>query len=92
MEQLDLIKMTPDSKKQMSVDLDHVPSKYNENYRSKPKAEDDFFDLLTKFQSKRMDDQRCALKSTGSEKDTSRKPLVQQNNQRLHNIMQKDNR
>jgi G-protein signaling modulator 2 len=85
MEQLDLIKMTPDNKKQMSVDLDHVPSKYNENYRSKPKAEDDFFDLLTKFQSKRMDDQRCTLKvsENGSDTESNRKPLVQHNNQHL---------
>ncbi|KAG5676908.1 hypothetical protein PVAND_006711 [Polypedilum vanderplanki] len=76
MEQLDLIKLTPDSKKQQSVDLDHILSKNQEN--SKPQKEEDFFDLLTRSQSKRMDDQRCTLKSVGSEKD--RKPLTQQNN------------
>lgn len=76
MEQLDLIKLTPDSKKQQSVDLDHLPSKNQEN--SKPPKEEDFFDLLTRSQSKRMDDQRCTLKTTGSEK--GRKPLTQQNN------------
>lgn len=46
--------------------------------------EEDFFDLLTKSQSKRMDDQRCSLKviggAVGGNKDPSlRKPLVQQN-------------
>jgi G-protein signaling modulator 2 len=77
MEQLDLIKLTPDSKKQQSVDLDHILGKNQENNKPPPK-EEDFFDLLTRSQSKRMDDQRCTLKSVGSEKD--RKPLVQQNN------------
>lgn len=28
--------------------------------------EDNFFDLLSRFQSKRMDDQRCSLTSQGS--------------------------
>lgn len=76
MEQLDLIKLTPDGKKQQSVDLDHLPSRNNEN---KPSKEEDFFEMLTRTQSKRMDDQRCTLKALGSgEKD--RKPLMQQNN------------
>lgn len=74
MEQLDLIKLTPDGKnqKQQSVDLDNLPSRNNEN---RPKGEDDFFELLTRTQSKRMDDQRCTLKSDSKE----RKPLSQQN-------------
>lgn len=45
--------------------------------------EEDFFDLLTKSQSKRMDDQRCSLKvmggAVGGNKESLRKPLVQQN-------------
>lgn len=77
MEQLDLIKLTPDSKKQQSVDLDHLPSRNQENNQNKPK-EEDFLELLTRSQSKRMDDQRCTLKTSGSEKD--RKPLTQHNN------------
>lgn len=53
-----------------------------------PKAiEEDFFDMLTKSQSKRMDDQRCSLKVLGrsatidtpSTGPTVRKPLAQQN-------------
>lgn len=78
MEQLDLIKLTPDGKKQQSVDLDHLPSRNNENYPAKPAKEEDFFEMLTRSQSKRMDDQRCTLKAAGSDKD--RKPLMQQNN------------
>lgn len=78
MEQLDLIKLTPDGKKQQSVDLDHLPSRNNENYPTKHPKDEDFFEMLTRSQSKRMDDQRCTLKASGSEKD--RKPLTQQNN------------
>lgn len=75
MEQLDLIKLTPDSKKQQSVDLEHIQTKNQEN--SKPPKEEDFFEFLTRTQSKRMDDQRCTLKAPGSDKD--RRPLMQQN-------------
>jgi G-protein signaling modulator 2 len=79
MEQLDLIKLTPDGKKQQSVDLDHLPSRNNENYPSKPAKEEDFFEMLSRTQSKRMDDQRCTLKTIGGS-DKDRKPLMQQNN------------
>lgn len=74
MEQLDLIKLTPDGKKQQSVDLDHLPSRMagNEN------KQEDFFEMLTRTQSKRMDDQRCTLKTTAGDKD--RKPLAPANN------------
>jgi G-protein signaling modulator 2 len=83
MEQLDLIKLTPDSKKQQSVDLEHILGKNQEN---KPAKEEDFFEMLTRSQSKRMDDQRCTLKAIGSDKD--RKPLTQQNN----NLNSKDHK
>lgn len=79
MEQLDLIKLTPDGKKQQSVDLDHLPSRNNENCPTKPAKEEDFFEMLTRSQSKRMDDQRCTLKAIGSG-DKDRKPLATQNN------------
>lgn len=79
MEQLDLIKLTPDGKRQQSVDLDHLPSRNNENYPSKPpKEEVEFFEMLSRTQSKRMDDQRCTLKAAGSV-DKDRRPLMQQN-------------
>lgn len=84
MEQLDLIKLTPDGKKQQSVDLDHLPSRNNENFPAKPVKEEDFFEMLTRTQSKRMDDQRCTLKAVGSavgvDKDRKRLALIQQNN------------
>lgn len=42
--------------------------------------EEDFFELLTRSQSKRMDDQRCSLKILAKEqKDVPRKPLAPQN-------------
>lgn len=54
--------------------------------QSAPKAtEEDFFEMLTRTQSKRMDDQRCSLKVIGHSQSQSsreppiRKPLVQQN-------------
>ncbi|KAL1517420.1 hypothetical protein ABEB36_001187 [Hypothenemus hampei] len=47
MEQLSLIKMTPEGKKS--------------NPNNKKVDEKSFFDLLSRFQSKRMDDQRCTL-------------------------------
>lgn len=75
MEQLDLIKLTPDGKKQQSVDLDHLPSRMagNEN------KQEDFFEMLTRTQSKRMDDQRCTLKAAAAG-DKDRKPLAPANN------------
>lgn len=92
MEQLDLIKLTPDGKKQLShqsVDLDHLPSSLsnNENYPGKPAKEEDFFEMLSRTQSKRMDDQRCTLKAVGSHVDKDRKPLVQQNNNKENNLL-----
>lgn len=55
MEQLSLIKLTPDGKKLGSGNINKttMPLKNEE--------EDSFFDLLSRFQSKRMDDQRCSL-------------------------------
>ncbi|KAH8311284.1 hypothetical protein KR044_005336, partial [Drosophila immigrans] len=77
MEQLDLIKITPDGKR-----LQEEKNKAASAAHTKAK-EDDFFELLSRSQSKRMDDQRCSIKinpvggavATGA----TRKPLVQQN-------------
>lgn len=60
------------------------PETSHANTQMPTKANDeDFFDLLTKSQSKRMDDQRCSLKmiggAVGGNKELLRKPLVQQN-------------
>lgn len=71
MEQLDLIKITPDGKRLNSIQQEETkqkPVKMNE---------DEFFEMLSRSQSKRMDDQRCSIKMIG--KDNIRKPLTQQN-------------
>merc|ERR1711936_139515 len=69
MEHMDLIKMTPDPKK-----VHAKTSEDKENNSSLNKSglldEEDFFDFITRFQSKRMDDQRCSL-TVPSTKDTS---------------------
>ena len=60
MEHMDLIKMTPDSKK---VQAKAGEDKENNSSLNKSGLldEEDFFDFITRFQSKRMDDQRCSL-------------------------------
>lgn len=96
MEQLDLIKLTPDGKRNITNPLHNIKDdgQTNENNTNvsvpvtsvAPKAaEEDFFEMLTRTQSKRMDDQRCSLKVIGHSQSQSsrdvplRKPLVQQN-------------
>lgn len=58
--------------------------------------EEDFFDMLTKSQSKRMDDQRCSLKVLGGsvggigaapKEHVMRKPLTQQNSMPLSSVV-----
>lgn len=79
--------MTPDAKKAQEQKKAAMGKKINE---------DDFFDLLSRTQSKRMDDQRCSLKVMGAaggvgaaaESTGDRKPL-QMNNQQ--NILPKEN-
>lgn len=72
--------LTPDGKRQSSLPNPETSS-LNTQMSAKVN-EEDFFDLLTKSQSKRMDDQRCSLKVMGGSvgnKESLRKPLVQQN-------------
>jgi G-protein signaling modulator 2 len=82
MEQLDLIKLTPDGKKLSPTSEETatiVEQQENENagqFQRKPNDED-FFEFLTKSQSHRMDDQRCSLKP--DETGGARRPLAQQN-------------
>lgn len=63
--------------------------------------EDDFFDLLTRTQSKRMDDQRCSLKVLGgsvggvgstAKEIKTRKPLIQQNSLPTSAVVPKETR
>nr|XP_014093215.2 G-protein-signaling modulator 2 [Bactrocera oleae] len=71
MEQLDLIKITPDGKHASQsniLDEKRVPK----GIGTKNKAQDeDFFDLLSRSQSKRMDDQRCSIKIARNTPNTS---------------------
>ncbi|KAI9579162.1 G-protein-signaling modulator 2 [Glossina fuscipes] len=57
MEQLDLIKITPDGKQQQKQQISKTEPKNNSKAQ-----DDDFFELLSRSQSKRMDDQRCSIK------------------------------
>ncbi|XP_067617458.1 G-protein-signaling modulator 2 [Eurosta solidaginis] len=97
MEQLDLIKITPDGKHAAQQQVnDHDEEKCTKKgVTNKTKVHDeDFFDLLSRSQSKRMDDQRCSIKIakqptsstvqplcgvSSSSTGATRKPLVQQN-------------
>jgi len=57
MEQMDILKMTPDANKAKATKAD-VSENLN---KSGLLDEEDFFDFISRFQSKRMDDQRCSL-------------------------------
>ena len=85
MEQLDLIKITPDGKRAQKQDAKVRPIKAQD---------DDFFEQLSRSQSKRMDDQRCSIKInktpigsnaivtggvTAANTGATRKPLQQHN-------------
>ena len=63
MEQLDLLKMTPDQSKKENLN------------KSGLLDEEDFFDFISRFQSKRMDDQRCSLTVPSLTSNPSKKPL-----------------
>ncbi|GLH03400.1 G-protein-signaling modulator 2 [Gryllus bimaculatus] len=77
MDRLDLIKLTPDGKHPSNGAVNKIQvaaagepqasqtlpsgSMAEENQGKHPDDEESFFDLLSRFQSKRMDDQRCSL-------------------------------
>ncbi|XP_076272973.1 G-protein-signaling modulator pins isoform X2 [Rhynchophorus ferrugineus] len=64
MEQLSLIKLTPDGKGT------GVPATQPKaGTPAKGEDDDSFFDLLSRFQSKRMDDQRCSLSVKNNNKE-----------------------
>lgn len=53
--------MTPDGKPRPGLTLQNPPAVARGPSPVKNEDEDSFFDLLSRFQSKRMDDQRCTL-------------------------------
>lgn len=62
-----ILQLTPDGKRVSAVhcktQTDELPNENNAHIKGSAKAnEEDFFDLLTRSQSKRMDDQRCSLR------------------------------
>ena len=61
MEHMDLIKMTPDPKKVHAAKTSEDKENNSSLNKSGLLDEEDFFDFITRFQSKRMDDQRCSL-------------------------------
>ncbi|XP_043256513.1 G-protein-signaling modulator 2 [Colletes gigas] len=67
MDNLDLIKLTPDAKLKEQAESQTEKSNSITSQLSQ-KEEDNFFDLLSRFQSGRMDDQRCALNTHCSQK------------------------
>lgn len=61
MDNLDLIKLTPDAKQKDQSEMMLDKGSNVASQQPSQKEEDNFFDLLSRFQSGRMDDQRCAL-------------------------------
>lgn len=93
MEQLDLFKLTPDGKQRADTlppDLEAVAGAQNLANANSAAAsdtkgehlddEESFFDLLSRFQSKRMDDQRCSLTIAENKENTNSVPNSNHNN------------
>lgn len=70
--------MTPDGKRTVANHNSKTDNQTNENnanvasQAAKANTEEDFFDMLTRTQSKRMDDQRCSLRVIESTMDTKK--------------------
>jgi len=78
MERMEMIKMTPDNKKWDNKDKDDDES--NSASKSDLLDEEDFFDFISRFQSKRMDDQRCSLAEPILSSSTNHKQTRNNNN------------
>jgi len=57
--------MTPDAKKAAEDSKKNNKDTDNDKENKSGIDEEDFFDFITRFQSKRMDDQRCSLTVPG---------------------------
>ncbi|PSN35366.1 G-protein-signaling modulator 2 [Blattella germanica] len=91
MEQLDLLKLTPDGKQRSSTSPSEMETVAvagaNANSAAQEESkgehlddEESFFDLLSRFQSKRMDDQRCSLTVTENKENSNSVPKSNHNN------------
>lgn len=92
--------MTPDGKRLAAQAALNENTAVLNNPPNGKVMEEDFFDMLTKSQSKRMDDQRCSLKVLGGSVGgigtkepaaSMRKPLTQQNSMPI-SALPKENR
>uniref|UniRef100_A0A0A9YDJ9 G-protein-signaling modulator 2 n=1 Tax=Lygus hesperus TaxID=30085 RepID=A0A0A9YDJ9_LYGHE len=75
MNHLDIIKLTPDAKAKNNAEasLQHTPVPVQHTEQAQGgEDEESFFDLLSRFQSERMDDQRCSLSVAASENKENR--------------------
>ncbi|XP_049809258.1 G-protein-signaling modulator 2 isoform X1 [Schistocerca nitens] len=97
MEQLDLIKLTPENKQKPNGDLSNNQSETaaqecqqsaataaatapaDETKTEHMEDEESFFDLLSRFQSKRMDDQRCSLSVADNKENNHNNNLTPNN-------------
>ncbi|KAJ9580645.1 hypothetical protein L9F63_024180 [Diploptera punctata] len=77
MEQLDLLKLTPDGK-QRRANANSTGAEGTEGDHLDD--EESFFDLLSRFQSKRMDDQRCSLTIADNKENSNSMPKSNHNN------------
>jgi len=87
MENMQVIKMTPDSKGARAKETNGGSMSPDAGNKSDLlDDEEDFFDFISRFQSKRMDDQRCSLADPGPDapvplSSTQTKPRQQANGQ-----------
>lgn len=75
MELLDLIKLTPDAKTRLGA-ANEPPSSSESPKIEHCDDEDSFFELLSRFQSERMDDQRCSLAVPSGDNKENKNPSV----------------
>jgi len=80
MERMEMIKMTPDSKKWENNKDKEDDDANTSGSKSDLLDEEDFFDFISRFQSKRMDDQRCSLAEPILDKNTTNSNTSNHNN------------
>lgn len=84
MNKMELVPITPDAKKN-TLEMNKCKEKGKARAASVEcisKSHEDFFDLVSKFQSKRMDDQRCSIDVAGN-KENNNKLIASKNNMSL---------